>query len=224
MDLTQISFETRRLGIHSCKLTNADTLSSLMPAQISQWVAHWPCPLPPQQAQANIASYLETASASLGFPAVICENQTGQIIGWHLLQLRQDLKNSADLSYWIGEDYQRQGFAFELARAMIAFAFESWDIRQVIAGAQLKNAVQFRCCANWACNYLTKPAFGHQCARVMRHVYFSACTKRCGAALLNILERDLRRYSARKTHARHRINQRAQDQNLQGHPTAKTEA
>ena len=149
MDLTQISFETRRLGIHSCKLTNADTLSSLMPAQISQWVAHWPCPLPPQQAQANIASYLETASASLGFPAVICENQTGQIIGWHLLQLRQDLKNSADLSYWIGEDFQRQGFAFELARAMITFAFESWDIKQVIAGAQLKNAVQFRCCANW---------------------------------------------------------------------------
>ena len=57
----------------------------------------------------------------------------------------------------------------------------------------------------------------------MRHVYFLACTKRCGAALLNILERDLRRYSARKTHAHHRINQQAQDQNLQGIPTAKTE-
>ena len=143
MDLTQISFETRRLGIHSCKLTNADTLFSLMPAQISQWVAHWPCPLPPQQAQANIASYLETASASLGFPAVICENQTGQIIGWHLLQLRQDPENSAHLSYWSGEDFQRQGFTFEFARATITFAFESWDIKQVTAGAQLKNAGNF---------------------------------------------------------------------------------
>jgi RimJ/RimL family protein N-acetyltransferase len=76
----------------------------------------------------------------LGFPAVICENQTGQIIGWHLLQLRQDPENSAHLSNWSGEDFQRQGFAFELARAMITFAFESWDIKQVIAGAQFKNA------------------------------------------------------------------------------------
>jgi ribosomal-protein-alanine N-acetyltransferase len=140
MDRTQISFETQRLGIRSCKLSDADTLSSLMTAQISQWVAHWPFPLSPQQAQANIASYLETASASLGFPAVICENQTGQIIGWHLLQLRQDPENSAHFSYWSGEDFQRQGFAFELARAMITFAFESWDIKQVIAGAQFKNA------------------------------------------------------------------------------------
>ena len=40
MDLTQISFKTRRLGIRSCKLSDADTLSSLMTAQISQWVAH----------------------------------------------------------------------------------------------------------------------------------------------------------------------------------------
>ena len=186
MDLTQISFETRRLGIRSCKLTNADTLFSLMTAQISQWVAHWPCPLPPQHAQANIASYLETASTSLGFPAVICENQTGQIIGWHLLQLRQDPENSAHLSYWSGEDFQRQGFAFELARATISFAFESWDIKQVIAGAQLKNAVQFRCCANWACNYLTKPASGHPCATSMRHVYFSACSKPHGGVVFHI--------------------------------------
>ncbi len=69
MDLTQISFETRRLGIHSCKLTNADTLFSLMKAQISQWVAHWPCPLPPQHAQANIASYQSHVILTrLGFP------------------------------------------------------------------------------------------------------------------------------------------------------------
>jgi RimJ/RimL family protein N-acetyltransferase len=140
MDRTQISFETQHLGIRSCKLSDADTLSSLMTAQISQWVAHWPFPLSPQQAQANIASYLETATAGLDFPAVICKKPTGQIIGWHMLQLRQVPKNSADLSYWIGEDYQRQGFAIELVRAMITFAFESWDIEQMIAGAQLENA------------------------------------------------------------------------------------
>ena len=102
MDRTQISFETQHLGIRSCKLSDADTLSSLMTAQISQWVAHWPFPISPRQAQANIASYLETASASLGFPAVICKKPTGQIIGWHKLQLRQVPKNSANLSYWIG--------------------------------------------------------------------------------------------------------------------------
>ena len=96
MDRTQISFETQRLGIRSCKLSDADTLSSLMTARISQWVAHWPFPLSPQQAQANITSYLETASAGLGFPAVICKKPTGQIIGWHMLQLRQVPKNSAD--------------------------------------------------------------------------------------------------------------------------------
>jgi hypothetical protein len=99
MDLTKISFATRRFDIRSCKLSDADTLSSLMTAQISQWVAHWSFPLSPQQAQANIASYLETANAGLGFPAAICKKPTSQIIGWHMLQLQQAPKNIADLSY-----------------------------------------------------------------------------------------------------------------------------
>ena len=140
INFAQIEFETRRLGIRSCKLSDADTLSGLMKAQISQWVAHWSLPLSPQQAQAHIASYLELASAGLASPAIICEKQTGQIIGWHMLQLWQAPKNSADLSYWIGEGFQRRGYSFELAKAMITFAFKSWEIEQVIAGAQLKNA------------------------------------------------------------------------------------
>ena len=36
MDRTQISFRTQRLGIRSCKLSDADTLFSFMTAQISQ--------------------------------------------------------------------------------------------------------------------------------------------------------------------------------------------
>ena len=40
MDRTQISFRTQRLGIRSCKLSDADTLFSFITAQISQWVAH----------------------------------------------------------------------------------------------------------------------------------------------------------------------------------------
>ncbi len=88
ISFAQIEFETRRLGIRSCKLSDADTLSGLMKAQISQWVAHWSFPLSPQQAQVHIASYLELASTGLASPAIICEKQTGQIIGWHMLQLR----------------------------------------------------------------------------------------------------------------------------------------
>ena len=105
---------------------------------------------------------------------------------------------------------------------MITFAFESWDIEQMIAGAQLENAASI--------SMLRKLGMqqSHQ-ARVWAPVrtryetcVFSACTKRCGAAFLNIPERDFRRYRVRKTHVHHRINQRARDQTLQGHPTAKT--
>ena len=52
-----------------------------------------------------------------------------------------DWRNTAapELGYWLGVDYWGLGFATEAARAVIDFAFEEFDIAQVVAGARVAN-------------------------------------------------------------------------------------
>lgn len=46
---------------------------------------------------------------------------------------------SPELGYWLGVEHWGQGYATEAARAVIDFAFEEYDIRQIVSGARVVN-------------------------------------------------------------------------------------
>jgi RimJ/RimL family protein N-acetyltransferase len=47
--------------------------------------------------------------------------------------------DAPELGYWLGVAHWGQGFATEAARAAIDFAFEGYDIKQLMSGARVAN-------------------------------------------------------------------------------------
>jgi RimJ/RimL family protein N-acetyltransferase len=47
--------------------------------------------------------------------------------------------DAPELGYWLGVAHWGQGFATEAARAMIDFAFEEFDVEQLLSGARVAN-------------------------------------------------------------------------------------
>ncbi len=136
MDLNTASFETERLFVRACTPTDASALTSLMTPEISKWVAAWPTPLTEEQAEEVLCSVVEAANSGSVFGAVVIEAASGTVIGWCKLDLDGA---EAELGYWIGEDFHRQGFAFELSQGATEFAFEQLGVDLVRAGAQIEN-------------------------------------------------------------------------------------
>ena len=53
-------------------------------------------------------------------------------------------EGSAELGYWIGEDYQARGYATEACRILIKRAFEDLDIKQIFATYKQENIASKR--------------------------------------------------------------------------------
>lgn len=134
-----IKFETARLAARTCRLDDAAVLSGLMTADISRWVAAWPFPLSVTDAAAIVDDSLAAARRGDAVATVIVERSQGNVIGWLKLTLDDRDRREHELGYWIGEAHQRQGYAFEISEAAIAFAFAQLGARSVTGGAQIDN-------------------------------------------------------------------------------------
>lgn len=53
-------------------------------------------------------------------------------------------EGSAELGYWIGEEYQGHGYATEASKALIERAFDILDIKQIYATYKLENMASKR--------------------------------------------------------------------------------
>jgi len=132
-------FESSRLIARRCRLEDAAPLSALMTAEISRWVAAWPFPLTTTKVTEILRGSIDAAQRGEEFPTIIVERSSNQPIGWLKLSRTENNVSEFELSYWIGEQSQRQGYAFEIASAAIDFAFANLSAIRVIAGAQTEN-------------------------------------------------------------------------------------
>ncbi|WP_283424187.1 GNAT family N-acetyltransferase [Shimia sagamensis] len=130
------SIETERLLLRPCRKEDADALTTLMTPEISQSVAVWPTPLLKQDTQEILRNNIEAMQQDAVFATVVMCKDSGDIIGWCKLDIADD---QAELGYWIGAAFQRKGYAIELSRGAIAFAFDQLGVTSVRAGAQVGN-------------------------------------------------------------------------------------
>ncbi|MEM8971543.1 MAG: GNAT family N-acetyltransferase [Pseudomonadota bacterium] len=133
-------FASQRLIARRCRLDDAETLASLMTEDISRWLAGWPFPLTASKATKIIKENLESAERGGNYPATLTEQANDLPIGWLRLAATETSSRDYELSYWIGEAYQRRGYAFEIASEAINFAFNNLAAERVIAGAQTENS------------------------------------------------------------------------------------
>jgi RimJ/RimL family protein N-acetyltransferase len=144
LDLRAASFETERLLVRTCQPGDASGLAELMTPEVSRWVAAWPAPLSVEVAAGIVAAQFDAAAAGRAFPAVLVERATGKLVGWLKVELTGDVPRTAELSYWVGEPFQRRGFAFEAASRAVAWAFSDLGAEVVTAGAQVGNDASLR--------------------------------------------------------------------------------
>ena len=123
---------TKRLLLRRCTVQDALALCALMTPDISRWVAVWPVPLGALDAERIIVGYLKDPHA---MPFVVTRD--GGVIGW--LKIDDLGDGVVELGYWLGQDHHRQGLAQEMARAAMAYAFDTMGARDVVAGAQAEN-------------------------------------------------------------------------------------
>ena len=136
MDFTTCAFDTERLTLRCCQMADAQALTALMTPEISSWLATWPTPLSLSETQEIVQAARTRALSGRSFPAVVVEKNAGAVIGWCKLDLAD---GQADLGYWIGERFQRRGFAMEVSKGAIRFAFDTMGCDTVRAGAQVGN-------------------------------------------------------------------------------------
>lgn len=53
-------------------------------------------------------------------------------------------EGSAELGYWVGEEYQKRGYATEASKALITRAFDDLNIKQIYATYRLENLASKR--------------------------------------------------------------------------------
>lgn len=138
MDLSSTAFETPRLVVRSCTMSDAAALTNLMTPDISKWVAAWPTPITIGSTTAILSDTISAAASGAAFGGVVITKATGKTAGWCNLSIEGD---QADLGYWIGENYQGHGYAFELSQGAIRFAFVVLKLQKLRAGAQVANSV-----------------------------------------------------------------------------------
>lgn len=132
-------FKTTRLIARTCCLKDAPALTALMTPDISRWVAAWPYPLTEAETAEILTENLKAANQGLTVPTVIIQQDDTQLVGWLKLENTEQHHKEYELGYRIGEQFQRRGYAFEIASAAIAFAFAKLGASRVIAGAQTEN-------------------------------------------------------------------------------------
>jgi RimJ/RimL family protein N-acetyltransferase len=79
----------------------------------------------------------------------ICHGE--QIIGLvSLIDVRRRIRtwtlNRAELSYWIGSNYQRKGFATEASRAVVELGFDNLELHKIIIAHVTENMESLSIC------------------------------------------------------------------------------
>ena len=103
-----------------------------------------PHPYPDGAAEAWIARH-QSGFESRG-PAVYAMTlgDGGQLVGTISLINVSLADARAELGYWVGVEYWRRGYCTEAARALIAFAAESWSITRIVAKCLARNPASAR--------------------------------------------------------------------------------
>jgi [ribosomal protein S5]-alanine N-acetyltransferase len=73
---------------------------------------------------------IESTAANTNF-AIVAENKAVGGIGLHLFT--DVYKHSAEIGYWLGEEYWGKGIATSAVARLTSFAFENFDINRIFA-------------------------------------------------------------------------------------------
>lgn len=102
-----------------------------------------------EQTKCLIRSFIDQQNDDKGYHWCITINST--VVGLvSLIDVKRKIRtwtlNRAELSYWIGTDYQGNGYAIEASRAVLEFGFHNLGFHKIIVAHADKNIQSERIC------------------------------------------------------------------------------
>jgi ribosomal-protein-alanine N-acetyltransferase len=110
-----------------------------MGPEVSRWLASWPPLVDVEEAKHRIAVAQSEAEAGHAVHWVIERRDDGRVIGWVRVMRRDGDPARGELGFWLGEAFQRCGFATEAVRAAVPAGFASLELATIEGGAQPMN-------------------------------------------------------------------------------------
>ena len=110
----------------------------------------FPHPYPLEKAELFI-NYINTSSKNIALAICVDDIAVGGI-GIHLMD--DVYRCSAELGYWLGEDYWNRGIVTEAVKELVNFTFENYSINRIYAGTFEYNKTSMR--------VLEKCGFSHE--------------------------------------------------------------
>jgi len=88
----------------------------------------------------RIARYQADRQSGAGFPFFVFRSRDDVLLGaCNLNNVRRGVLQSADIGYWIGSPYTRQGHTRAAVRRVLAFAFDTLGLHRVEAACRPEN-------------------------------------------------------------------------------------
>jgi RimJ/RimL family protein N-acetyltransferase len=132
--------DTERLRLRCAEERDAEPLARLMSEAVSRRLASWPVPYTPVMALDRISGVRMAAAERRSLPLVIERRADGAVMGWISVSRAPGDPETALITYWLGEDFQRHGYMREAAPAAMREAFALMDVVRLRAAVQADNA------------------------------------------------------------------------------------
>ena len=111
-------------------------------AHTEPWEPLWaPDELTKSAFRRRIDRYQADRASGAGYPFFVMRARDGVLIGaCNLNNVRRGVLQAADIGYWIGAPYVRQGHARAAVRRVVAFAFDTLGLHRIEAACRPENA------------------------------------------------------------------------------------
>lgn len=135
----KLEIRTERLILRSPTLADAEAICAFCDDPDISWsIVGVPTPYSPELAARWVREYGEGLDREEKYAFLICRAADGVVMGDTVLK-RDQRDNRAELGYILGKNYRGQGYAYEAARAMVDFAFESLELHRLWATTFARN-------------------------------------------------------------------------------------
>ncbi len=130
---------TRRLVLRPFEIGDAPVVSELAgDREIADMTIRIPYPYDEEMAEKWIETHNDQFKLGISLFMAVTLEEDGTLVGSVGLDLDQ-FNDSAELGYWIGKPYWRNGYATEAARAMLEYGFDVLDLNRIHAHCFSRN-------------------------------------------------------------------------------------
>ncbi|MDJ0571800.1 MAG: GNAT family N-acetyltransferase [Pleurocapsa sp. MO_192.B19] len=138
------TLQTVRLILRPFELADASEVQKLAGArEIASVTLNIPHPYEDGMAEEWISTHQETFEQGKSVNFAIIEKETTRLCGAIGLGINSQNSN-AELGYWIGVPYWRQGYCTEAALAVVAYGFENLNLHRIHSSHFIRNPASGR--------------------------------------------------------------------------------